>query len=61
MAQANVTFLRLHWHNVTDGRADVVVMSETRLTVVSQKAFWRAPWESQGGGCIWDAPAMEGG
>ena len=67
---ANVTSLRLHWHTVADWRADVVLITETRLTAVAQRvmraqagasgwqAFWGAPLESRGGGGgIWDAPA----
>ena len=68
VALANVTSLRLHWHTVADWRADVVLITETRLTVVAQRvmraqagalgwqAFWGALLESRGGG-IWDAPA----
>ena len=68
VALANVTSLRLHWHTVADWRADVVLITETRLTAVAQRvmraqagasgwqAFWGAPLESRGGG-IWDAPA----
>ena len=68
VALANVTSLRLHWHTVADRRADVVLITETRLTAVAQRvmraqagasgwqAFWGAPLESRGGG-IWDAPA----
>ena len=69
VAPANVTSLRLHWYTVADLRADVVLISETRLTAVVQRvmraqagasgwqAFWGAPLESRGGGGIWDAPA----
>ena len=60
VALANVTSLRLHWHTVADWRADVVLITETRLTGVAQRvmraqagasgwqAFWGAPLESQG-------------
>ena len=65
---ANVTSLRLHWHTVADWRADVVLITETRLMAVVQRvmraqagasgwqAFWGAFLESRGGG-TWDAPA----
>ena len=68
VALANVTSLRLHWHTVAAWRADVVLITQTRLTAVAQQvmraqagvsgwqAFWGAPLESRGGG-IWDAPA----
>ena len=68
VALANVTSLRLHWHTVADWRADMVLISKTRLTAVAQRvmraqagasgwqAFWGAPLEPRGGG-IWDAPA----
>ena len=61
-ALANATSLRLHWHTVANWRADVVLISETRLTAVAQRvmraqagasgwqAFWGAPLESLGGG-----------
>ena len=72
VALANVTSLRPHWHTVADWRADVGLISDTRLTAVAQQvmraqagasgwqAFWGAPLESQGGG-IWDAQARGGG
>ena len=62
VAVANVTSLRLHWHTVADWRADVVLITETRLTVVAQRvmraqagasgwqAFWGRPWSPGGGG-----------
>ena len=68
VALANVTSLRLHWHTVADWRADVVLITKTRLTAVAQRvmraqagasgwqAFWGPPWNPGGGG-IWDAPA----
>ena len=39
VALANVTSLRLHWHTVADWRADVVLITETRLTVVAQQVM----------------------
>ena len=39
VAQANVTSLRLHWHTVAEWRADVVLISETRLTAVAQQVM----------------------
>ena len=51
-----------HWHTVADWRADVVLISETRLTAVAQRvmraqagalgwqAFWGRPWNPKGGG-----------
>ena len=59
---ANVTSLRVHWHTVADWRADVVLISETRLTAAAQRVmraqaralgwqdFLGAPLESRGGG-----------
>ena len=70
VALANVTSLCLHWHTVADWPADVVLITETRLTALAQRvmraqagasgwqAFWGAPLESRGGGGgIWDALA----
>ena len=62
VVQANVTSLRLHWHTVTEWHADMVLISETRLTAVARQvmcakagalgwqAFWGAPLESRAGG-----------
>ena len=73
VARANVTSIRLHWHAVSEWRADVVLISETGLTVVAQQlvrardgasrwqALWGALLESPGGGGIWDMPAGGGG
>ena len=34
-----VTSLRLHWHTVADWRADVVLISGTRFTLVAQRVM----------------------
>ena len=39
VAQANVTSIHLHWHTVAEWWVDVVLFSETRLTVVAQQVM----------------------